>query len=925
MRYTSLSRQCTKENLLAETQQSTNNTITTQSTDQKQIVILEDEGARESMLAPIQHTNTNSQIVKSTTKEDRKHNIPDFLNRLYQIDNFIWAKTSTRGEVLKTYTLPDILLTNPAINAKIRNFFGFRAGVELTVLVNKQPFQAGNLMISFLPHAKYNIFKSSLHSDKMGIVSRSGSPRTNLDLMDGTKATLLVPYASPFVYYNLLTKTGNIGNFYISVYSPLSDEAASGTVSVQVMARFVDIDLEFPTGILPTASSPIEMVRNSLENFSVNPSREVISEAKRKLDKLLKALDKGELVHQMNTQCINIKQKALPNMTNSNGQEHAHTLSLDANNSLQPMNIGQAGPNEMDFKHIMSIPCFHNSFAISTSQAAGTNVFSTLVAPTVLPNVSTTNSLIPTDYLTFIAQAFRKWRGSIKYHFRVVKTQFHSLRIRVWFCPGATSATGVDRDSVISKIIDLKELNRFEFEVPYVWPQPWLNTVGPGDVSLGVLGIDVLNAMVAPSSVSSSIDVIVERSMGTDFSFNLPTTISSMPFDISTIPPPTIKKKRDLTVLESLPLYKPCYGPDHNSFCCRIPVEGFYHQMNVAPQSDQDSSRTMGDDTSFERPTNSNIADGFTMGQNINNVNQLIKRSTKFLRTDFSLPFDRFDYTLTAGAGTIVLDEGLSTVSYAGTAFVDFSNTVGSSKPVVATRPFVIKPNLTGNIYYQLCMPGNYIAVTSTETFIYNDKVSGFLVTLADFTIPLETTAFPTVVLGARNVYPQHTVSLFPHTFPFSYFDAESSPHIPTYDTLTYFSSLYTFYRGGMNFRFDTSEEPYAVSLNPELTGIVDTTRGAAEITQSVYPSCSSLITQLVAPKVEGFGEIHIPYYAQSFCTSITGKANFTPTTEISQLTMPETALTIQPLGEMTRLDFFRAAGTDFEFSYLSGPPLLRG
>ena len=252
--------------------------ITNQSEQEEQIIVFEDEGAQEIMQSPNQTAKLDNQMLQATTKEDRNHSIPDFLNRVYQIDNFTWSKTSVRGEVLKQYRFPDILLNNANIQAKIRNFFGFRAGVELTILINKQPFQAGNSMISFLPNAKYNTAKDALHKLKEGIVSRSGSPRTNLDLMDGTKATLRVPFMSPFVYYNLLDKSGTIGDFYISVYSPLSDVAAAGTVSVQVMARFIDIDLEFPTGIIPATYNPLAQ---ALSTLTENPkySREGLKTA----------------------------------------------------------------------------------------------------------------------------------------------------------------------------------------------------------------------------------------------------------------------------------------------------------------------------------------------------------------------------------------------------------------------------------------------------------------------------------------------------------------------------------------------------------------------------------------------------------------------------------------------------------------------
>lgn len=906
-------------NSLAETQTSTNQSITEQSLEQKQIVILEDEGARESMIAPLASTSQNTEILKQTVREDRKHTIPNFLNRLYTIDNFTWTKTAVRGEVLKTYRFPDKLLSNPAIAGKTRNFFGFRAGVELTVLVNKQPFQAGNLMISYLPHAKYNAPKLALHNDNTGIVSRSGAPRTNLDLMDGTRATLKVPYASPFVYYNLLTNEGTIGDFMISVYSPLADEASAGTVSVQVMARFIDIDLQFPTGILPATSDPLQQVTKQLALFSLSKDRGDMVEAQRILDETLEQINSGKFYHQMNTQCTNMKQKALPNMTNSNGQEHAHTISIDANNSLKSMNFGKAGPNEMDIKHILSIPCYHNAFSISTAQAAGTTVYSTVVSPTVLPNITGRPGTIVVDYMNFISQQHTKWRGSFKFLFYAVKTQFHSLRIRIWFCPGATSATGVDKDSCISKIVDLKELNTAEFEVPFVWPLPWLNcTTAPN--SLGVLGVDVINAMVAPATVSSSIDVIVERAMGSDFKFNKPTTLTSMPMDITNVP-------------TAPAMYRECLGPDHTSFCCRRPslridieqpdLTKFRHQMNT--HSEQDHMHTPGDDTTFERPQSSREADELTMGQEISNISQHLKRSTRYLRSIQSITQPKYRYNEVPGTGSISYDAALSQYNFTATAFADTTIAITGSHAITAIKPFLTKDPVTSII--SLRLPGDYLVeATATYWSLHNSDYSldEILITEADNTTPLETEAFPVVTITSAINTPSRAFSIFPHHLPMGYFDPVGGAfHVPTYDSLTYYSSLYAFARGSVNIRFNTPNSNYLVTLNSENVGVASSSTGFDQVDYDPNTTTSS-ITQLIVPNVEGLGEIHVPYYASSYCTGINNQANFDPSASFSSLNEPETNILVAPYGDFSYFEMYRAAGSDFEFSYLTGPPLIK-
>lgn len=843
---------------------------------------MEDEGAQEVVNAPIVNSSVPGGLIQATTAEKKTHTIPDFLNRLYEIDNFTWKTTDTRGTVLKTYRFPDVLLNNPAILAKTRNFFGFRAGVEFVVLINKQPFQAGNLLISFLPNARYNKVKLATHKHLMGIVSRSGSPRTNLDLMDGTRATLTVPYVSPFIFYNLISKTGTIGDFFISVYSPLADVAAAGTVSVQVMARFVDIELEFPTGVTP-AETLADQIGICMDNYYNTKSREDIAEARQKLDELLTKMDHGFKL-QMNTQCINIKQKALPNMTNSDGANHAHVLAISGANTLRPSGMGHTKKREMEFKEILSIPVFHNTFQIKTTDAAGKNVFSTLVGPTITPNVSSTNGLVAVDYFNMVAHPFQKWRGSINYLFRAVKTQFHSLRIRVWFCPATATATGVDRNAIISKIIDLKELNQFDFECPYIWPQPWLDT-RTGDVSLGVLGVDILNAMVAPSSVSDTIDFIVERSMGSDFAVNLPINISYSPADLNTLPP-----------------------------------SEFHLQMG--------DTNNVTDDTTFERPESSSIADGLTMGAEINTIDQMIQRSTQFLRDSYQIPFYKYDFTLVAGTGSIVLDDALSQYSWSDTPFgtFNFPNIPGHGMVLPASKFFAaIAPTgdtvLLQPLTYLISIETDYWQITVNDPSVI-DYNKYKLVTAVPSLTELTTEAFPTPTI--TNIQPLNNKSLaiFPHTFPTATL-VDDVWHEPTFDPISYFAHMYTFYRGGFNLRIGADGSPYSAILNPGYSGVDDTTGPSVRNASNSLYSLGSLVTQLIQPAVEGFGEINIPYYSESYCSSIGENTDFMPGQSIASQNTPPTSIFISPRGDLRSVVIYRAALKDFEFSYLSGPPIM--
>ena len=253
--------------------------------------------------------------------------------------------------------------------------------------MNKQPFQAGNLLISYLPHGKYNGFKADLHSKPFGIVSRSGAPRVNLDLQDATRATMCVPFASPFVYYNILTKEGTIGDFSISVYSALRDVSGSSRVGVRVYARFLDVDLQFPTGqAAPTTGvlAKINDLTRQINVGSISTHLKELQALKKEVNDMVR--DFATLTNHSNDVSVTaFKQKALPNMTSSNGQNETHVLSLSNTNSLTSMNMGQASQKEMDFQSITRIPTYFNTVQLKSSQTAGTELWRSTVSPYTYP------------------------------------------------------------------------------------------------------------------------------------------------------------------------------------------------------------------------------------------------------------------------------------------------------------------------------------------------------------------------------------------------------------------------------------------------------------------------------------------------------------------------------------------------------------
>jgi hypothetical protein len=875
-----------------------------------QLIQIQDEGQVELATSSVINSPTNSAIVKGSTAEKRTHTIPDFLNRLYEIDSFSWVSSDTAGTVLKTYRFPDVLLALPQIRNKISGFYGLRAGVELQILTASQKFQAGYLLMNYCPNARYAISKAATHAaNNKGIVCRTGSPRTTLDLMDGTRAVLRAPYASPFAYYNLITGEGTIADFYISVYSILQDVAAAGSINVRVMARFIDVDLEFPTGLAPLLLNQMPQFTEISEKLQLKPSRSNLVEAKKKLDALLSQVDSGEIQFQMNT--VPMKQKALPNMCTYDTSDVSHIISSGRNTDLKKMNMGKASSDEMSFNSIMKIPCYYDRFTQTTAQVSGTNLYSTTITPLKAPNITNTDLSISSDYIYHIASLFKKWRGGFIFHFHVVKTTFHNTKIRVWFAPGTTTEAGVDRNSVYSKIVELSTENNFTFTIPYIHPYNYLNTT-TSTTSLGVMGVDVLNKMVAPDSVKNSIEFIVERSADEDLSFALPSSMKAFPFN------PTVRAAAlQAPVARSLAV-KPRRKPVHHVSTKDLTENGFVKDLTTEGIESNPGPVAIFSVTLSNTTTPQTLTSPFYGYQRVTfNIWGNDTRPTIGITGDitgslyadddpeyYDIPlrlkkYPTITFTYPGATGSYRIN-GMWTTDDSSLMFQ--MNTEQDQDRKGTITDTIMQPQLCHNL----------------GAFCQGDTINNISQMIQRSTLFVVTTTTDS-----------RTIHLMTHGFGVCDKNAAAVIKLSGVDNISYFAHLFAFARGGVNYRLQTTGQ-YRVLLSPnndidqtinQEFGLIEQSGNGLSLVETLYSA--NLVQQSINTSVEGYGEFTVPFYSSTYCYSVDPQYTVSVTKATNEFTLPDTQILIFPQQNLSEISCFRNAKSDYEFSYLSGPPLL--
>nr|UVM79540.1 putative capsid protein [Hubei picorna-like virus] len=578
--------------------------------------------------------------------DGRSHNIISFLERPLMMVTAAWQTNVERGTVLQAFELPWDLLFKDMYKTKVDRFYGFRADCEIRVQVNSQPFQAGRLLLSWIPGYRYlgskqDYYKStvtSLNANIKFLPPITGCPHIDLDLSTCTEATMCVPYISPYSFSELPNGIGSMGRFQLVVYSPLVDSSA-GTVDYTIFMNFKNIQLRYPTGLPLTATAQIgsEAVEEAGGAGIITSTASAISTALGAVADIPGVSQFAQPALWVSKNIADVarqfgwskptsieaphvtKLSSTRFMANSDGVDTSHVLSLLSDNSLETdASLFRTNVDEMALSHVARTQTFYTRFAWNATSPAGSVLFSAPITPNFYRYTISTAQYAPTT-LAYTSAAFRQWRGGINFNFKFVKTKFHSGRVRLIYVPGdysngVTLPSNFDIDANYSTVVDLRSDTDVEFNVPFVAIQQWLlvdnafpGTARDNTFSTGTIYMVVLNELRAVSTVSSSIDVITEVGAAADFELSIPRLPSIYPSSVL-FPPPAAAD----SVLNRL---------------VRATAQvGEAEAVIAPPEVIQATGAVTAPLTSKDFPATNYVGGAITVGEKVSSIRQVLKR-----------------------------------------------------------------------------------------------------------------------------------------------------------------------------------------------------------------------------------------------------------------------------------------------------------
>lgn len=464
------------------------------------------------------------------------------------------------------HSFPKALLVNPLYANKIQGFFGFRATLVLRLQVNAERFQQGRYMLCATPMGGMTAGLKATQwytTHSSTLVQRSQLPHAEVDLATETGCELRLPFSSAHDFYPLQRTREALEPIWYFVrihpYVALTSGAGSPTAKYTLWAHFEDVQfigqcvpVELQSGISGKSFKRKSASEYEAKQKGVGPIESITRSVAKASSYLAPLPIIGSFASQLswvsdilaNTASVfgwsapinldstrRIRFNEFAYATNVNKVDNSMPLSTDANNQVCVLpGLAPTEIDEMNVSAFASKMSYQDIFTWSTSQAENAilaeydaGIYPTTVQSNIYGTGSTVlaYSYTPAQYL---ATLFSGYRGSVLMRFKFVKTEFHSGRLSIEFNPNARGITpGAIDDSVAPfvyrDIVDVRSLNEYSFEIPYISETPYLDTETGLRSAFGRIEVRVIDPLVGPATVASTVSIIMEMALGKDAEF----------------------------------------------------------------------------------------------------------------------------------------------------------------------------------------------------------------------------------------------------------------------------------------------------------------------------------------------------------------------------------------------------------------------
>jgi hypothetical protein len=487
-----------------------------------------------------------------------------FFSRPIQIYNYLLTPGLSMDATISPWRL---FLEQTRVANRMSNYKFMNGTLCIKVVLNGNAFMYGHILTAYTPMTGYASVMGLDDDKDLKLLHYSQRPHIFLNPTSSQGGTMCFPLIWPLNGVDITTPYfDDLGKLHFVSLQPLQHANGDTTpLSIQVWAWLEDVRLEVPTSVNMSALTPqsgeevcdeykgivskpamaVAAVAGKLKDVpGIAPYARATEMASKAVGNIARVFGYSKPNYADNTMLYT--PRYLGNLASTQGVDTCQTLAGDPKRELtiDPATFGLPSVDELDFSYLKGKETHIGSITWSESDSAGDIINEILVTPQQYK--TNTVTVGETDYTkyhfattAFMSLPFEYWRGTLKFRFLVVASNFHRGRLRIAYDPLGATTSVEDNNVNINRIIDITEEKDFTIEVGWGTEWPWLQTISPRDLPPpfgtdvisgfddfqhnGVLVLTPVTKLTSPSSSNDSITIQVFISAGDDFEVAVPT------------------------------------------------------------------------------------------------------------------------------------------------------------------------------------------------------------------------------------------------------------------------------------------------------------------------------------------------------------------------------------------------------------------
>jgi hypothetical protein len=551
----------------------------------------------------------------------------DYLSRPVVIDTFTWNESDTFTTSPHSMNPWYAYFNNAYIKKKIENYARVNCQLKLTFRFNASPFYYGVMRACYDP-LNTGKFDPLTTTD---LIPLSQTPGVYLEPQNASTVDITLPFLWPNNWLDVTNgdEFKNMGKLFFEIFAPLrSANGVTGAgITITTYAVAENVMIAGPTIKAALQSGPISGPATTVANVAgmmssaptIGPFAKAIQIGASAIAAIARMF--GYSNPPVITDVQPFQNKVFHAFANVETSVPIDKLSVDPTNevTIDTRVAGADGTDELSLTNLVTRKSYLLQTSWVGSDAAYTKLFSIAVTPT--PGIDVVQTYQTLKYHTpasFGGRMFWYWHGTMKYTFKVVRSQYHKGRLILSWDPTGSVATSGAETALFSKVYDLsEESDEITFEIPYKATQPWLkNSFLLGSFAAragtyvhdpsscnGTLTCSVQNVLTGPAA-SPTCDILVYSEACDDMQYSVPQdlptnlssfTVQSGPIDGSGmsytehLPDVTVGERvaslRPLLHRTSFALtqYLGLYANGQANIACVIRSQNFYNRLPPEP------------------------------------------------------------------------------------------------------------------------------------------------------------------------------------------------------------------------------------------------------------------------------------------------------------------------------------------------------